>query len=229
MAFPVKKDVDGVMMTAKEELYVNHPDALTNPRKAALDSGYSVQFAEKRAYEVRQKFRDLIVQKVRNRLDESGATDGRLLKELGALALYNVIDAYEEVEVEVGEGDERETRTVTILKDLKKLPEELQRAVKKVKHDSMLLSNGRTVTYVVEIEFHDKLGALRDYLKVRGIYEADSGRKPPPPDRSPLEDLSIEELEEIAEIHDRARKRLAQRASGMRDSRAIEGEVVKKS
>lgn len=227
MVFPVKKEVDGVLMTGKEELFVNHPDALTNPRKAALDCGYSRQYAEKRSYELRQKFRDVIVQKIRDRLDAAGVTDGRLLKELGALALYNVVDAYEEVEITVKtDGGEEETRKVTVLKDLKKLPEELQRAVKKIKHDTMLLSNGRTVTYVAEIEFHDKLGALRDFLKVRGIYEAPEKKKPAEPDRSPLEDLSVEELEEIAEIHERARKRLAHRASSMRDSAAIEGEVV---
>jgi hypothetical protein len=226
MAFPIKKEVDGVMLTAKEELFINHPDALVNPRKAAIESGYSPQYADKRAYEVRAKFRDLIIQKTRDRLDAEGATDGRLLKELGALALYNVVDAYHTIEID---GDGGETVEVTVLKDLKKLPEDLQRAIKKVEMGQMIAKNGRIVSYVEKIEFHDKLGALRDYLKVRGIYEPDRRKPKEAEDVNPLDELSIEELEEISQIHERAQKRLAQKASAMRDSQAIEGEVIQEN
>lgn len=225
-----KREVLGVMMTPKEELFVTHPDALTNPRKAALDAGYSVSFANKDSYGLRTKFAALLVEQARSRLDAMGATDGRLLKELGALALYNVIDAYETIDTEVTDKEGKtSTRKITVLKDLKKLPDKLQRAVKKVKFETALLKDGTFLPYVSEIEFHDKLGALRDYLRVRGIYEPPKDSGKPPAETNPLDDLSVEELEAVASIHDAARKRLEQRASKMRDDEAIDVRPVDKA
>lgn len=226
MVKTVRREVDGARMTEMEEAFVNHPDALSNPRRAYLDAGFDPKLVDKNSYRLRKRFRDLIVMKVRDRLDTHGITDGRLLGELGALALYNVVDAFETVEVSSKDDDgNMSTRMVTVLRDIKQLPEELQRAVKKVEFDSILASDGKIHAYVSKLEFHDKLGALRDFLKVRGIYEPDPGRKKPVDDPSPLEDLTVEELEQIAEIHEHARRRLESRASSMRDSRAIEGHV----
>ncbi len=224
----VRKDLDGVRVTEMEEAFINHPDALSNPRKAYLETGFDPALVNKNAYRLRKRFHDQIITRVRDRLDDVGITDGRLLTELGTLALYNVIDAFETIEIDVkGDDGVITKRKISVLRDIKELPVELQRAVKKVEFDSVISTTG-IYSYVSKIEFHDKLGALRDFLRVRGIYEPAPGGKPPPTENNPLSQLTVQELEQIAEIHEHARERLERRASSMRDSRAIEGKVVSK-
>lgn len=205
----------------REQAFVLHPEVMTNPVKAALDAGYSENTARCHATIKRKQLMYFILPLYNERLKKleaaSGITPERIKDEIANIAFANEADYYDTVDVQ---GD-----TIKVLKDITRLPERMQRAIKKVEYETVIMPDGSHVQRLIKIELYDKMKALSELTEIFGLKDprtrnpADLANE----DQAAVEQMSPEAVEEVVAIMEREQKRLKQAASKKRDKQAIPG------
>lgn len=217
---------NSLTLNAKQIAFVEHPDALLDPRKACRDVGYAASFcANNKPYELRQAHIHVLVEKMRTRLEKLSVTPDWVKNEVLILARTAPSDFLEFKEDAQG-NQYTALRPKAEIEDAK-----WRAAIKKVKFDTVFdAKTGGMISRVSEIVFYDRQKSLMDLaellgmtnpeiLKAQAMLVASSEEAE---ERKVLESMSEEELEEIARIHEGVRDRLASTASKKRDRKAID-------
>ena len=210
-------------LTPREQAFVLHPDVFTDPVAAALAVGYSESTARGKSHIMRHQLMYYILPVHEARMAETGVTVDRVKKELSAIAFANEVDYYDVIDID-GE-------TVKVVKDIKRLPEHMQRAIKKIEFKTVLLGENRQYQVLEHIELYDKQSALKELAEILGAKDPRFRRPDAPPGEEEtilLEHLEPEELELVTRAYDKAAQRARTASDRKRDVRAIPGEVVKR-
>jgi Terminase small subunit. len=213
-------------LTPREQAFVLHPDVFTNPVGAAIDVGYSETTAKGKAHVMRHQLMYFIMPVHEKRMAETGVTIERVKQELSAIAFANEADYYDTIDIETETGAE----TIKAVKDIKRLPEHMQRAIKKIEFKTIVLGDAKTYQVLERIELYDKQAALKELAEILGAHDP-RFRKPDAPedeDQTMLEHLEPEELELVTKAYDKAAQRARAAADRKKDARAIPGETIKR-
>lgn len=215
-------------LTAREQAFVMHPDVFTNPVKAAMAVGYARTTAQVRSYQMRRELMFYIMPLHEARLEKTGVTVDRIKDELAAIAFANEADFYDTVDVETEIDGQLVVETVKFVRDITRLPEHMQRAVKSVEYETTIDDKGQQTQKLAKVVLYDKLVALKELAEIFGLKDP---RFRKPTDESAeqaelLEHLEPEELEALAKIHTTAASRAAKKREKILNKRAIPGQVI---
>jgi hypothetical protein len=209
--------------SAKQRAFLEHPDALTDPVKAAMDVGYSESTARARSYELRDKHLPELVEKMRARLENLAVTPDWLKNEIKIIADTAMADFVEFVE------DAQGAQWVALKSkkdlDLKKW----RAAIKEVKLDTFVDAAGKIRSRICEIKLYDRQAALVELGNLMGLKNEKLLMALQSPDQDVgdehklMEYMTTEDLEIIAEIQERAAARMKrQLRDKISDRRAID-------
>lgn len=202
-------------LTSREQMFVMHPMVLSDPVQAAKDVGYADTTAVSRAHQMRHQLLYFIKPLAAKRAEQQEVSFERLVYELKCVAYAKLSDYLDTVDTL---GD-----TIKVYKDVTRLPDHLQRAVKSVEFESIIMPDGTQFQKVSKIELHDRLAALKQLRELTG---ADGTR---PPDRDFEQELSEHlepsELEAVNKMYLNAAKRAKATADKLRDRQALPGVV----
>jgi hypothetical protein len=174
-------------LTPMEQAFILHPQVMTNPQQAARDVGYSETTARTKASYMRKQL-FYYIQPIHDwRMLDANLDQKRIIEELNAIAFCNEADFYDTVDVE---GD-----TIKVLKDFTRLPEMMQRAIKTIELDTVIVPStnadgeSTTISYQVvkKLQLHDKQAALKTLVDISGMAD--------PRFRKPAEGASVDEQE----------------------------------
>lgn len=212
-------------LSAKQIAFVNHPDALLDPRKACADIGYSESFCNNsKPYELRQHHIHVLVEKMRERLEKISITPDWVKNEVVVLARSAPADFLTFID------DAVTGNQYTVLKKREDIPDDKWRAaVKSLKFDTYIDDKGALHSRVSEIKFFDRQKALMDLAELLGMTNpevmlasaAAQAAAQQTEEQKVLEAMTEEELEAIARAHEAASERVRKKASGKRDRKAI--------
>lgn len=192
-------------LTPREQAFVLHPDVLREPKKAALEVGYSSSVAGTRAYSMRVRLMRYIAPRMEARLTKAEISRERVEQELAAIGFLDVTEFRERIDVEMKDGG---FQSVLVWKDIHDLTPEQRRAIKTVDYeyvrtadDEMIQSDRPSI-----ITFHSKDKALHELAGLFG----DMGPKNPGDEQQQLFDnLSTDEREELVRLYQIAARRAA--------------------
>ena len=210
-------------LNGREIAFVNHPDALLDPKKAFIEAGYSEATADPNAYRLRNKHLAILVEKMRTRLEKLAITPDWIKNEVSVLARSSLSDFLSFVEDDKGNQH-------MCLKPMAEIEQsKWKAAVKKVKFETIFIvtrdGQERYITRMSEIELYDRQKAILDLAKLLGMDKGDPTDKPVErnlEEQRILSAMSTEDLEDIARIHARAAERLVKQSTKRRERQAIE-------
>lgn len=208
-------------LTPREQTFILDPEVMSDPVAAAVRSGYAQLTAQAKAYTMRKQLMYFILPLHQERLKQlqiaAGISPERIKEEIANIAFANEADYYDTIDVE---GD-----TIKALKDLTRMPERMQRAIKKIEFETLVLPDGTQIQRLIRLELYDKLKALSELAEIFGLKDPRS-RNPADnanADQKMVEAMSPEAIEEIERIMVREQKKLRAAASKKRDDQAIPG------
>lgn len=198
------------LLTTRQRRFVMHQDVLKDPVRAAIDAGYTEEYAKTYGDSLQ---RELLVhiKGAKALAERAEASAPQLIADLTALAFANIFDYFELVDTERGSK-------LALKQNLKALPLEVQRSVKKIEFDTVVLPDGNAVTVVSKLELHDRTWALKEFIEILRVRE-----KPPEDTGAALEHMDAKDLEQLEAIYKRAGTRAAEAKSKQRDRNAITG------
>lgn len=185
-------------LTPRQRAFVSHPSVLTDPEQAARDSGFSDIYAKKHADSLRRELRRFIGNSEVAGVARATMDAAVVLRELTAAALSNILDYFELTE------DEHGTR-LGMKQNLKVLPLEVQRNIKKLEFDTIVLPDGTSITYVSNIELHDRKWALKEFVEIMRLRD---GGVPAGDGAELLKHMPAQDLEALDAIYRRAAERV---------------------
>lgn len=208
-------------LTPREAAFVLDPEVMTDPKAAAIRAGYAPSSARCHAYTWRKQLMYFILplhqERIKHTQVTTGITPDRIKNEIANIAFANEADYYDTVDVD---GD-----TIKVLKDVTRMPEPMQRAIKKVEFETIVAADGTQFQRLLKIELYDKLKALSELAEIFGLKD--------PKTRNPddqlseeqkfAEGMSSEALDQMAAIMEAEHKRLKAHASKKRDRQALPG------
>lgn len=197
-------------LTTRQWAVINHPLVLTDTKAAMMACGYSQLYAENNAKRFRGEFWYYIRTKNRQYLELTGRSQKDVLGEVSALAFSNLLDYFDVMDTDSGSQ-------LVLKMNLKALPVEVQRCIKKIEFESVSVGD-QLLTVVTKIELHDKLGALKELIEIMQMKKAAGSGK----DAAPLEHLEPQELDTIETVLKQAAARTKAAADKQRDKNAIE-------
>ncbi len=196
-------------LAPRQWAFVNHPLAWSDPMQAAKDVGYSESFCSKRAHGLKKELEFYIRPKVAAQMARLSAGPNHVLDELTGIATSNFMDYFNIVETEDG-------ARVEVKQNLKALPVHMQKAIKRLDTELVILPDGGTFTIVSRIELYDKVAALKELAEVLTMKDHKDPDDPPE-----LDNLEPQELEAMEKIFRGAADRAKAQSSKKRDQRAI--------
>lgn len=209
-------------LTIREQNFVTHPDVFTDPIKAAKAVGYADTTAQSKAHIMRQSLLYFIMPLHEARIESTGVTVDRIKDELAAIAFANEVDYYDTADTENG--------TVKFVRDLTRLPQAMQRAIKKINYTNTVMPDGSVIQEVESIELYDKLGALKELAEIFGLHDAKL-RTPTADtneDDQVMEHMEPDELDAVIKAFDKAAARAKAVGSKKRDRQAIDVKPTRK-
>lgn len=203
-------------LTPRQRAFVTHPLVSSNPRQAWLDSGYAQ--SDTNPYIAAKQLLDYIQHYERQRLAKHEITADSVKEELAAVGYSDLGEYLDEVDTDTG--------TITFLKDIKRLPPRMRKAIKNlnfVPPYTDAAGNLHPATY--EVELWNKVEALRELAKCLGISNPKKPMDPKDglqPDQAQLlEQMTEEELRAINSAFMRAGQRVSAVRSKKKDANAI--------
>lgn len=85
-------------LTDMQRAFAAHPEVTTNPRKAAIDAGYSEKYAKSHASALRAQMAPLIMQYQEKAVMRSAISVAKVQQELASMGFANIIDYFEMAE-----------------------------------------------------------------------------------------------------------------------------------
>lgn len=202
-------------LSPRERAFVQHPLAMSDPVMAALDVGYSQDWANHANQHVRELFY-FITHYNRQRMAAAEISQQRILDEFAAIAFADETAYFEPVDTEKGE-------TIKRVKDLTRLPPAMRAALKDVSC-GIWTDAGALIPNVFSFKLHDKVAALKALAEYYGMRQGKSGApsESDPIQRRMLEQFTDEELEQVNAIFEKAAHRTKAAVDKRRDAKAID-------
>ena len=206
------------LLTPRQQAFIQHPEVMIKPEKAAIEVGYSAKTARTRAHMMRKQLIYYIQPLNAKRAQQAGVTPERVRDTIGIIANAKITDYFDTIDVE---GD-----TVKVYVDPALLPDHMQQAIKSISFDTIVDNQGNETQVIKEIQLFDKSQALRELAEILGLKDARMRH----PDGNIqeeqallLEHLEPRELDLIQRLYRRAAKRAEAAADKKRDATAIPG------
>ena len=203
-------------LSPKERALVQHPLALSDPRQAALDAGYTEASLRSRSagYLVKQ-LRYFIDHYHRQRMAAREITAETITRELSDIAFADATAYYDTIDTDDG--------TTKVIRDVTRLPEGMRRAIKNLSYNPILDKDGKAIGGDFSIELYDKMGALRTLAEFYGLAKGALASRgaADPMESHLLEYLEPEELEMLNAIYAKVAARAKSISDKKRDARAI--------
>jgi hypothetical protein len=200
--------------------FLEHPDALLDPVKAAMEIGYVESTAKAKAYGWRQEHMQVLVEKMRARLEGLGVTPDWVKNEVKVLADTAMADFIEFIE--------ENGKQIGVLKEHSKIdPKKWRAAIKEVEFDSFVHTDGSIRSRISWLKLYDRQAALVELGNLLGMKNEKLMLLNAPQaaeksdDAKVMEFMTVEELETIATIQEKAAARMRKAASTKRDANAI--------
>ena len=213
------QNVDNFRFTA----FLAHPDAMLDPVKAAVEVGYSQSTAEARAYTWRKENLSLLNERMRTHLKDLAVTPEWVKNEVKILADTTLSDFVEFVE-------DKKKGQMLLLKPVDKIdPAKWRAAIKEAEFDTHIMQDGSIRSVLFKLKLYDRQAALVELGNLLGLKNPmlQAALAPIQPSQSEeqkvMEHMTVEELETIATIQERAAARMRKAASKRRDAQAIPG------
>ena len=192
-------------LTPREQAFVQHPEVYSNPRKAALECGYSSSTIEKRAHSMRQRLMRFIQPGHETRLAALGVDRRRVEEELAIIGFLDITEYQERIDIEMPDGG---FQSVIVWKDPASLPPHMRRAIKSVSwgyhtnaegHDIQSDRPSHVTLYSKEKALHELVGLFSDVVPTN---PADEQQKL-------FDNLDPAEKETMIRLHMKAARRAA--------------------
>ena len=196
-------------LTEMQRAFAAHPEVTTNPRKAALEAGYSKLFAKSHSKKLRQQLSGLITQYQEEALQKTALSVARVQQEFAALGFANIVDYFDIME----DGS-------MLPKKLSDLTREQTAAIQEMKVVEIDTENGREFR-VGYIKLADKRANLVELGKTMGIFNPKAADDDDHARKEMLRDVPTEALEEAERLLMTAVKESRELRS---KSDAVEGE-----
>jgi phage terminase small subunit len=202
-------------LSPRERAFVQHPLVATDPVQAAREVGY----AEGTAIHAGDRARKLlyyIQHYTKQRMAVVGVTQQKIIEELAAIAFADETDYFEAVDTASGD-------TVKQVKDLKRLPPAMRKAIKSLNY-GYVTQDGVVLPHAVQFELHDKVQALKALAEYFGLRQGKAGgsAEQDPIERRMLEQFTTEELETLNALYETAANRTKKAVSRRKDADAID-------
>lgn len=199
-------------LTPKQQAFVNHPLTLTDPSAAAKAVGYSESFCKTKAYQLRRELAFYIEKKAAPAVARQEVSRNEILAELGAIATSNYMDFFEVIDTPEGSS------MLTAKQNLKAMPVELQRQIKRISFETVVLPNGEALSVVSGIELYNKVDALKELVEILRLKQGASGERTINP---LLENMPTKDLASLREIMTRATQTVTDAENKSKDKNAI--------
>lgn len=177
-------------LTPRQRAFVNHPLVLVDPVKAALDAGYSENYAKPSAWALRKQLRYFINQKAYALAEWIDVDAAETLTQLGAIASSNIMEYFEYVDTEGG-------ARLQVKENIKALPRWMQAAIKKIEFETVVLTeaNGseRSITVLAKLELHDKMRALDILADIHKLKEVPAEKR----NKDALKGMTVDQLQRL--------------------------------
>lgn len=205
-------------LTPREQLFVQHPDVYRDPKKAALEVGYSSSTIEKRAHSMRQRLLRFIQPAFEARLAKVNVDRQKVEDELAAIAFTIEDEFRERVDIETPDGG---YQSVVVWKDPMQLPEHMRRAIKFVEYGTETLADGTVVQSdrPVHVVLYSKEKALKE---LAGLFGDMAPKNPVDEQQQLFDHLSLQERETLVRLYSVA----ARRAAGTQSTEGTNGHKV---
>lgn len=212
-----------LLLPPKEIAFIQHPDALTEPGKAALDVGYSESFAKNKSFDLRAKHLPVLVERMRTTLEKLAITPDWVQNEVAILARTAPTDFIEFIEDDKG-------NQYPVLRPRASIPDDKWRAaIKEMEFEDMLDTKTMQLrSRVTKLKFYDRQKAIMDLAILLGLTSekvmaarAMASGHAKTEEEQMLESMEPEDLEEIVAIQERVLARVRAKASRKRDRNAI--------
>lgn len=207
--------------SVRERAFLEHPDALLDPVKAAVEVGYSESNARNRGYELRKLHLPALLERMRTRLEKLSITPEWVKNEVAILANTAMADFIEFIE--------HEGQQVCVLKPGDKIDRNKWRAaIKEAEFDTLVTADGVLKSRLSKLKLYDRQAALVELANLLGMKNEAMFTVLNAPSQGDsdaeklLEFMTEEELETMADIQERAAARMRRKASDRRDASAID-------
>lgn len=209
-------------LTLREQQFVQHPDVYRDPKKAAMEVGYSSSTVEKRAHSMRQRLMRFIQPVYAAQLAAIGVDRRRVEAELACIAFTDINEFKESIDIEMKDGG---FQTVVVWKHPSQLTPDQRRAIRAVEF-------GTTETADEEVIQSDRPSLVVLYSKEKALHElaglfGDVAPSNPVDDQQGLFDhLDLKEREVLVKLYAIAAKRAAGAQSMTEGTHAHRNEAV---
>jgi hypothetical protein len=211
-------------LTPREQAFVQHPDVYRDPKKAALETGYSSSTVEKRAHSMRQRLMRFIQPAFEVQLASLGVDRRRVEDELAAIG-FTVEDDYKErIDIEMPDGG---FQSIVVWKDPASLPLPMRKAIKTVLWGYETDADGNThqsdrpinvVLYSKEKALHELAGLFGDVAPINPANEQ----------QELFDNLDIADREALVRIHMKAARRATLKQQPIEGTNAQPEEAVRR-
>jgi phage terminase small subunit len=158
--FPGANQSGNPRMTDLQKAFAAHPLVTTNPRRAAIEVGYSESYAEDHAHALRKQLSFAIIANQEEARKLSAISAARVQQELASMGFANILDYYD-VCAETGEATP---------KQLNELTREQAAAVQEVEMLEIEDADGTKRKVLGRIKLTDKRAALVELGKTIGLF-----------------------------------------------------------
>lgn len=172
--------------TEQQRAFAAHPLITTNPRKAALEVGYSESYAKSHAHALREQLSPLIIEYQELAKKRAAISVAKVQSELAAMGFANVMDYYEVL-----------PNGAMIPKKLNDLTREQAAAIQEIRVDKFTNPlTGEEEYRIISLKLTDKRASLVELGKTLGMFnrkgEDEEGRRR----EEELRDVPTEALEQ---------------------------------
>lgn len=187
-------------LTPRQRAFVTHPLAITDPEMAAIQSGYDAKYAKKYGEALRKELWYFIQHGEAAQMVRRAVTPQSVIDELNNLAFSNALDFFEVID-SLNETGQVIGSMLVPKQNLKAMPPDMQRLIKRVKFDTIVSGDGTAMVFVADIELHGKEWALKEIIEMLRLKQTGA-----PKDETAdlLEYMDAKDLESMEGIFERA-------------------------
>lgn len=176
--------------TELQRAFAAHPLVHTNPRKAAVESGYSESYAKSHAHALREQLSPLIIQYQELAKKRNALSTAKVQNELAAMGFANMLDYFEVLD-----------NGAMIPKKMNELSREQAAAIQEIEVGKFTHPlTGDEEYRIIKLKLADKRANLVELGKTLGMFQQKSNDDEERKREEALRDVPTEALEEAESI-----------------------------
>lgn len=206
-------------LTPRQRAFVTHPQAITDPELAMIQSGYENRYARQYCRTLQRELWFYIQAGEAAAQVRRAITPTMVLDELNNLAFSDVLDFFHVVD----KFDEAGKVTGSMLapkQNLLAMQPYQRRLIKRIRTDTFVDVNGVGHVYISDIELHGKEWAIKEIIELLRLKQTGA-----PKDETAelLSHMDAKDLEQIEKLFTKAAATAKKQGSRKRDQDAFEG------